>query len=43
MNFFKATRAKDTYAIVCWLVVAVVEVIVLIIVMRDHQEIEYLE
>jgi hypothetical protein len=43
MNFFKATRAKDTYAIVCWLVAVVVEVIVLIIVMRDHQEIEYLE
>lgn len=43
MTFFKATQAKNTYAIVCWLVATIVEVIVLIIVMRDHQEIEYLE
>jgi len=43
MTFFRATLAKHTYAIVCWLVAAVIEVIVLMIVMRDHQEIEYME
>lgn len=43
MIFFKATLAKNTYAIVCWLVAIVIEVIVVIIVMRDHHEYEYLE
>jgi Ni,Fe-hydrogenase I cytochrome b subunit len=43
MAFFRATLAKNTYAIVCWLAAVVIEVIVLIIVMRDHHEYEYLE
>jgi len=41
MTFFKATQAKNTYAIICWLVALVIEVIVLIFVVRDHQEYEY--
>ena len=43
MTFFKATWAKQTCAIVCWLAPIVIEVIIKIIVWRDHQELEYLE
>ncbi|MCI0401188.1 MAG: hypothetical protein L0Z68_07810 [Gammaproteobacteria bacterium] len=43
MAFFKSTLAKNTYAIVCWLVAIIIEVIILIFVIRDHQEFEYLE
>jgi len=43
MTFFRATAAEQPYAIVCWIVALVIEVIVRIIVWRDHQEIEYLE
>ena len=43
MAFLRATAAKQTYAIVCWIVAVFIEVIVKIIVWRDHQEIECLE
>jgi hypothetical protein len=43
LSFIKATLAKGTAAIVCWIVAAVIEVISLIIVMRDHREYEYWE
>jgi Ni,Fe-hydrogenase I cytochrome b subunit len=42
MVFFKATLAKSTSAITCWFVAIIVEAIILIIVMRDHREYEYL-
>jgi hypothetical protein len=41
--FLKATFSKETYAIVCWIVVAVIEVIIIILVLRDHREYEHWE
>ena len=41
MTFFRETWAKNTYAIVCWFIALIVEVIILIIVVRDHLEYEY--
>ncbi|MCG3145299.1 MAG: hypothetical protein HONDAALG_02874 [Gammaproteobacteria bacterium] len=43
MTFFNATRAKDTYAIICWFVTLVVEMIVFMIAARDHQEYGYMD
>jgi len=41
MSFIEATLSKDTYAIVCWIVAAVIEVIIIILVLRDRRDYEY--
>jgi hypothetical protein len=41
MTFFNATRSKNAYAVSCWFVSVIIEVIILILVARDHQDYEY--
>lgn len=38
MGFLEATVSKGVYAIVCWIVAAITEAIIVIIVWRDHRE-----
>jgi hypothetical protein len=40
-GFLNLTLAKNTYAVVCWIVAAVIEIIIIIIALRDRRGSEY--
>lgn len=41
LDFFRATYAKDTYAIACWLIAGSLETIIFILARRTQIEVEY--